>query len=232
MSVSSIIRDRMRRIKQTTPCVDCGEFGNIDFDHVRGVKVWQISHIYKFRTVAEWEAEVRKCDARCRACHLRVTDQRRRQHAERVASSVAESGSRECVNCHRVLNLNHFVSRVPPKQGGEPRPFTRQCDRCRDRFIRCRRSTTSKSGMARHMYRQWREMNRICAHCGKYYPAYGIEADHIDRRKKRQKLSSGKLASVSDYVYWAIEGIDALRSELDLCQPLCNQCHTNKTYRT
>jgi hypothetical protein len=52
------------------PCVDCG-FSNIlalDFDHVRGKKSHSISEMlaYSWKRI---EAEIKKCEVRCRNCH-------------------------------------------------------------------------------------------------------------------------------------------------------------------
>lgn len=58
------------------PCVDCGETDPVvlDFDHVRGEKRCDISHLLSRRH--PWstvEQEIAKCDVRCANCHRRKT---------------------------------------------------------------------------------------------------------------------------------------------------------------
>ena len=62
------------------PCVDCGETDRavLEFDHVRGVKVGDVSAMVKAGYPwAKIEAEIAKCDVRCANCHRRVTNRRR-----------------------------------------------------------------------------------------------------------------------------------------------------------
>jgi hypothetical protein len=60
----------------THPCVDCGENDPIilEFDHVSGIKKYTISDLvmmgYSLKTI---KAEIRKCQVRCRNCHVRKT---------------------------------------------------------------------------------------------------------------------------------------------------------------
>ena len=66
-----------RKYCEIHPCVDCGEKDIVvlEFDHVRGKKLFVIGSI---RIDKPWEAiltEVEKCDVRCANCH-------RRRHAK------------------------------------------------------------------------------------------------------------------------------------------------------
>ena len=71
------------------PCVDCGETDRdvLDFDHVRGVKLFGIATAarrgYSMEVLI---AEVAKCEVRCANCHRNVTRQRER-------SGVVELGT-------------------------------------------------------------------------------------------------------------------------------------------
>lgn len=62
------------------PCVDCGmkDVRTLDFDHVRGVKIMNISQMLhrgvKMSTVF---AEIAKCEVRCANCHRIKTSERR-----------------------------------------------------------------------------------------------------------------------------------------------------------
>ena len=64
-------RDRVRGIKESKPCADCGgrfHFSAMDFDHVSGEKLACVSELLN----APWEkilAEIEKCDLVCANCH-------------------------------------------------------------------------------------------------------------------------------------------------------------------
>lgn len=58
------------------PCVDCGETDIVvlTFDHVRGVKEFDISNGFRAGYSTERLAtEIAKCDVRCANCHMRKT---------------------------------------------------------------------------------------------------------------------------------------------------------------
>jgi len=66
---------------QNHPCTDCGESDPIvlQFDHVRGVKLKDISILvtggYSLEVLTD---EIAKCEVRCANCHIKVTMQRAR----------------------------------------------------------------------------------------------------------------------------------------------------------
>lgn len=61
--------------KREHPCVDCGEVDPIvlEFDHVRGIKKFDISKRDGGCSVSRLLAEIKKCDIRCANCHRRKT---------------------------------------------------------------------------------------------------------------------------------------------------------------
>lgn len=67
------------------PCVDCGRTfppAAMDFDHVRGVKVSNISQMLR-RPRAELDAEIAKCELVCATCHrLRGATRRLDAHVD------------------------------------------------------------------------------------------------------------------------------------------------------
>lgn len=68
------------KIKVESSCVDCGE-GNplvLDFDHVKGKKVGDISSmVYQSYCVESIQNEIDKCEVRCSNCHRVATHKRR-----------------------------------------------------------------------------------------------------------------------------------------------------------
>lgn len=67
---------RIVRILMNKECVDCGENDPLvlEFDHVRGEKTLGISDM--IARGMKWgliEAEIAKCEVRCRNCHQRIT---------------------------------------------------------------------------------------------------------------------------------------------------------------
>jgi hypothetical protein len=73
------LRDRCRAIVwghlAANPCVDCGEADPVvlEFDHVRGEKVADVSQLMRRRNVGRLLAEIAKCDVVCANCHRRRT---------------------------------------------------------------------------------------------------------------------------------------------------------------
>jgi hypothetical protein len=69
-------RARLVEYLSAHPCVDCGEpdLVVLQFDHVRGTKVREVSVMH--RMAISWETiaqEIAKCDVRCANCHIRQT---------------------------------------------------------------------------------------------------------------------------------------------------------------
>lgn len=52
-------------------CVDCGntDIRVLEFDHVRGVKVANVSRMVLDASLDKIMAEIAKCEVRCRNCH-------------------------------------------------------------------------------------------------------------------------------------------------------------------
>lgn len=66
------------------PCVDCGETNPIvlDFDHVRGEKIMEISVMLgSMAKLERIQAEIDKCDVRCANCHRIKTAKQRGWHS-------------------------------------------------------------------------------------------------------------------------------------------------------
>ena len=75
------IKEFVYDYRKVTPCVDCGIVGDpliVDFDHVRGEKKFNIAHAFMKAgmTIEIVQAEIDKCEVRCRNCHAKVTHER------------------------------------------------------------------------------------------------------------------------------------------------------------
>lgn len=68
-------KDFVSTYLQTHPCVDCGETDPVvlEFDHVRGEKVCNVSHAMNHCRLTDLFVEIEKCDVRCANCHKRKT---------------------------------------------------------------------------------------------------------------------------------------------------------------
>ncbi|ROR67261.1 hypothetical protein [Agrococcus jenensis] len=67
-------------VRFSAGCVDCGssDIRVLEFDHVRGTKVASVSSmVRRGRALSIIQAEIAKCDVRCRNCHAIVTIKRR-----------------------------------------------------------------------------------------------------------------------------------------------------------
>jgi hypothetical protein len=67
------VRQKLFSYLKEHPCIDCGEADPIvlTFDHVRGIKEFQIS---TKRVTSSWKKiskEIEKCEVRCFNCHIR-----------------------------------------------------------------------------------------------------------------------------------------------------------------
>lgn len=73
--------DRMRELKESTPCADCGRTYPavcMDFDHVSGTKKLKVSGLLNH----SWDvilAEIAKCEIVCSNCHRIRTHTRNSQ---------------------------------------------------------------------------------------------------------------------------------------------------------
>ena len=75
------LNDQLIRRAKDVPCADCGErfrTEEMDFDHVRGTKAFDIANGRWQVSVETLEREIAKCEVVCAVCHrLRTRDRRR-----------------------------------------------------------------------------------------------------------------------------------------------------------
>lgn len=85
-------RNRIRYIKESNPCVDCGgffHFSAMDFDHTEDNKSFGVAMFggYKWEKV---QAEIDKCELVCSNCH-RVRTWKRKQSQRSTVDSAGLS---------------------------------------------------------------------------------------------------------------------------------------------
>lgn len=73
--VTQEIREYIWNYLTTHHCVDCGESDPLvlDFDHVRGIKLFNVSMATHHGSLKKAIEEIAKCDVRCANCHRRKT---------------------------------------------------------------------------------------------------------------------------------------------------------------
>jgi hypothetical protein len=83
-SSNKLIRISKRKFvtqQKDNPCADCGHrfpAVSMDFDHVRGTKLFNISESVHKKSIDEIAEEMAKCDLVCANCHRVRTQQRAR----------------------------------------------------------------------------------------------------------------------------------------------------------
>lgn len=74
-----LLRTLIQRAKEK-PCVDCGElypFYVMDFDHIKGVKKFNLSNATtRYRSIKIVQEEIDKCEVVCSNCHRKRTHKR------------------------------------------------------------------------------------------------------------------------------------------------------------
>lgn len=71
----------IKQLKESTPCADCGNnypYYVMDFDHVRGEKTGNISHMVQSGVTKKIKEEISKCEIVCANCHRERTHLRRK----------------------------------------------------------------------------------------------------------------------------------------------------------
>lgn len=75
------MRQHLEKVKSETPCEDCEiQYPHyiMDFDHVRGVKKFNVSQLSKVKSMEALLEEIAKCEVVCANCHRHRTSVRAR----------------------------------------------------------------------------------------------------------------------------------------------------------
>ena len=69
-------KQKLNKIKEETPCIDCNkkyEYFIMEYDHVRGTKVANVSKLCRGKSMIKAENEITKCELVCLHCHRKRT---------------------------------------------------------------------------------------------------------------------------------------------------------------
>ena len=147
----------------------------------------------------------------CTNCRKANNNSRKRK---RENKNIVPKGYRRCSGCFHVKKEERFRSLHSRRT-----KLTVTCYHCRDINYRAIINPTTKKGVLRELWFEWKR-NKTCIGCGetKY-----IEADHYIGKK---------VHNCSDFNWWACHGgVQALKKEFAKCQPLCKFCHRLKSHQ-
>ena len=74
------VQEMLGKIKEKNGCLDCGTkypFYVLDFDHVYGKKVSNITHMLDYYSIEDILKEIKKCEIVCANCHRKRTYERK-----------------------------------------------------------------------------------------------------------------------------------------------------------
>lgn len=141
------------------PCVDCGESDRVvlEFDHVRGEKLFNISMAVRDAAWSKLIAEIEKCDVRCVNCHLRRSEQMRsattKPHVLRTDALLMEYlDNHPCVDCREhdpiVLQFDHVrgdkIANITRLRDHKWETIEAEIAKCEVRCGNCHRRATAK----------------------------------------------------------------------------------------
>lgn len=143
---------------------------------------------------------------RCRKEKSKYKKKRRRKMEELVPSE----GHRFCTGCFREFPLTEFKSVINRRTNR-----TLFCKLCRKKVKKRKENKTTKRGKCREFWFEWKK-RQVCIDCG--CNDYRVmEADHV---------CGVKVNAVSCYKWWAYKGgVEAMKTELQKCEPRCRSCH-------
>ena len=149
----------------------------------------------------------------CPTC--RESNKRSRKKRKRLAGEKeVEEGYKMCKNCLNIKPITQFESNVHRRK-----KFTAHCKSCRESLKKASVNPTTTIGKCREFWMKWKK-GKKCMDCG-LVDERVIEADHVRGKK---------IHGVGEYAWWARNGgVEAMKEELEKCEPRCRFCHTVKT---
>lgn len=137
---------------------------------------------------------------------------------------------KECSKCHIKKYLSQFYFR---KSGYKSGQFYNHCKKClkkrgRNYYQNNRIRQLTLANNRRKLYRISRrdfinkQKNKPCSDCGKKYPHYVMDFDHIDGNEK--------LGNIAHLVNRNFLTYQKLLEEINKCDIVCSNCHRIRTF--
>lgn len=140
--------------------------------------------------------------------------------------SVDSNVAKVCVSCKTLKTIDHYASR-----GNEKLHNT--CKQCQAEYgrkhyqankaiynDRARKNEEALIKRNQDFIRAYKE-NKPCTDCGKQYPYYVMDFDHLDPTKKEKNV--GRLTARSF-------SLEKIQKEIDKCELVCSNCHRIRTH--
>jgi 5-methylcytosine-specific restriction endonuclease McrA len=224
------------------PCFDCKEehfYFAMDMDHVRE-KLYNMSEMFELAKV-RIEAESAKCEATCVNCHRIRTFTRKKGSPNRINSNIPPRLSKydkdwvppvitsdeikKCYSCKKDLSIEWFARR-----SDRPHLFISRCYPCSAKYQsewyktssveRREKSAANRANykrMGKDYIKSYKERS-LCVDCGKKWPDYVLDFDHILGNKKA-------IVSSMPGQY----PLDIIIQEIAKCEVVCARCHRYRT---
>jgi len=141
---------------------------------------------------------------------------------QKEARSVAEGEFRRCGRCQQRLPTSAFA-----RYGTGYQSYCRACKKEYDAawYRANRERRRAKVQADREAYTAWldsRKEGKPCADCGKLYPPYVMEWDHLPGGQKSLVLADTRKAAY---------GKERILAELVKWELVCANCHRERTFR-
>jgi hypothetical protein len=131
---------------------------------------------------------------------------------------------KKCYKCKQIKSLQEFSKNSCRKDG-----LSSHCKSChsmfrRQHYERNKDKIYKQVAIKREEYKKWYNSlkNKPCTDCGKSYPPYVMDFDHLDSNTKEFKLSK-----TLNYGW----GKKRVFKEITKCELVCANCHRERTYK-
>lgn len=129
-----------------------------------------------------------------------------------------------CTKCEQTFDESRFNKRVGSSDG--LRGTCKECSRkqCRESYRKNAEYYRKKSKSRRREVYEWTwnlKEKHPCPDCGKKYPHYVMDFDHLEDHEKEFNIS----AEISR------KGFDQIKQEIEKCEVVCSNCHRIRTWQ-
>ncbi|OGH24954.1 MAG: hypothetical protein A3B47_02535 [Candidatus Levybacteria bacterium RIFCSPLOWO2_01_FULL_39_24] len=138
---------------------------------------------------------------------------------------------KKCSKCGLSKELKDFYRRKSGLRAGEYYEKCKDCYKIRGKNYyhqnRERQLYLAKKRKLKYIVERKEFLGKIknkpCFDCGKKYPAWVMDFDHRDGKKK--------VASISFLTFRKLVKFDKIKEEIAKCDLVCANCHRDRTYR-